>query len=128
MWNQDIAFTSLGFADRFCPVIPTQKGGAIQYHRRVCDANHYPATLSAVHSCCARFDRSWIVPTAREHVVGVSHTWDEPEHLAAGLELLDRGRYDYDTQHPPIARVLVALGPYLAGARFWLGSDHGACP
>jgi 4-amino-4-deoxy-L-arabinose transferase-like glycosyltransferase len=46
-----------------------------------------------------------------------SHTWDEPEHLAAGLELLDRGRYDYDTQHPPIARVLIALGPYLAGAR-----------
>lgn len=46
-----------------------------------------------------------------------SHTWDEPEHLAAGLELLDRGRYDYDTEHPPIARVLIALGPYLAGAR-----------
>ena len=46
-----------------------------------------------------------------------SHTWDEPEHLAAGLELLDRGHYDYDTQHPPIARALIALGPYLAGAR-----------
>lgn len=46
-----------------------------------------------------------------------SHTWDEPEHLAAGLELLDRGHYDYDTEHPPIARVLIALGPYLAGAR-----------
>jgi 4-amino-4-deoxy-L-arabinose transferase-like glycosyltransferase len=45
-----------------------------------------------------------------------SHTWDEPEHLAAGLQLLDRGRYEYDTQHPPIARVLIALGPYLAGA------------
>jgi dolichyl-phosphate-mannose--protein O-mannosyl transferase len=46
-----------------------------------------------------------------------THTWDEPEHLAAGLDLLDRGRYDYDTQHPPIARALIALGPYLAGAR-----------
>lgn len=46
-----------------------------------------------------------------------SHTWDEPEHLAAGMELLDRGRYEYDTEHPPIARVLIALGPYLAGAR-----------
>jgi Dolichyl-phosphate-mannose-protein mannosyltransferase len=45
-----------------------------------------------------------------------SNTWDEPEHLAAGLELLDRGRYEYDTEHPPLARVLLALGPWLAGA------------
>jgi 4-amino-4-deoxy-L-arabinose transferase-like glycosyltransferase len=44
------------------------------------------------------------------------HTWDEPEHLAAGLELLDRGKYEYDTEHPPIARVLIALGPFIAGA------------
>jgi len=43
-------------------------------------------------------------------------TWDEPEHLAAGVELLDRGYYDYDTEHPPIGRVLLALGPWLAGA------------
>ena len=46
-----------------------------------------------------------------------SNTWDEPEHLAAGIELLDRGQYEYDTEHPPLARVLLALGPYLAGAR-----------
>lgn len=46
-----------------------------------------------------------------------SNTWDEPEHLAAGVELLDRHRYEYDTEHPPLARVLLALGPYLAGAR-----------
>jgi 4-amino-4-deoxy-L-arabinose transferase-like glycosyltransferase len=45
-----------------------------------------------------------------------SNTWDEPEHLAAGVELLDRGLYEYDVEHPPIARVLLALGPYLAGA------------
>jgi Dolichyl-phosphate-mannose-protein mannosyltransferase len=45
-----------------------------------------------------------------------SNTWDEPEHLAAGLELLDRGKYEYDTEHPPFGRVLLALGPYLAGA------------
>jgi dolichyl-phosphate-mannose-protein mannosyltransferase len=45
-----------------------------------------------------------------------SNTWDEPEHLAAGIELLDRGRYEYDTEHPPIVRILMALGPYLAGA------------
>jgi hypothetical protein len=52
-----------------------------------------------------------------------SHTWDEPEHLAAGLELLDRGRYEYDIEHPPLARALIALGPYLAGAR-----SYGTAP
>jgi 4-amino-4-deoxy-L-arabinose transferase-like glycosyltransferase len=46
-----------------------------------------------------------------------SNTWDEPEHLAAGVELLDRGIYEYDTEHPPLGRVVMALGPYLAGAR-----------
>ncbi len=46
-----------------------------------------------------------------------SNTWDEPEHLAAGVELLDLGRYEYDTEHPPLARILLAVGPYLAGAR-----------
>jgi 4-amino-4-deoxy-L-arabinose transferase-like glycosyltransferase len=44
-------------------------------------------------------------------------TWDEPEHLAAGLALLDRGHYVYDIQHPPLARLALAVGPYLAGAR-----------
>jgi 4-amino-4-deoxy-L-arabinose transferase-like glycosyltransferase len=46
-----------------------------------------------------------------------SNTWDEPEHLAAGIELLDRGIYEYDTEHPPLGRIFMALGPYLAGAR-----------
>ncbi|HKF97337.1 MAG TPA: glycosyltransferase family 39 protein [Steroidobacteraceae bacterium] len=45
-----------------------------------------------------------------------SNTWDEPEHLAAGIELLDRGKYEYDTEHPPFARVFLAVGPYLTGA------------
>jgi len=43
--------------------------------------------------------------------------WDEPEHLAAGLVLIDRGQYIYDNQHPPLARLAAALGPYLAGVR-----------
>ena len=46
-----------------------------------------------------------------------SNTWDEPEHLAAGVELLDLGRYEYDTEHPPLARIFLAVGPYFAGAR-----------
>jgi hypothetical protein len=43
-------------------------------------------------------------------------TWDEPEHLAAGLVLLEHGVYAYDDQHPPLARLAAAIGPHLAGA------------
>jgi 4-amino-4-deoxy-L-arabinose transferase-like glycosyltransferase len=46
-----------------------------------------------------------------------SATFDEPAHLAAGLQWLSTGHYFYDTQHPPLARVVAALGPYLTGAR-----------
>ena len=46
-----------------------------------------------------------------------SHTYDEPAHIAAGLELLGRGTYTYEQQHPPLARIAVAIGPYLTGAR-----------
>ena len=69
-----------------------------------------------------------------------SHTYDEPAHLAAGLELLDLGTYYYEHHHPPLARVAIALGPYLEGLRsarqdtppssdFWVrlaqGNDEG---
>ena len=57
-----------------------------------------------------------------------SNTWDEPEHLAAGIELLDRGRYEYDTEHPPLARVVLALGPYLAGAHSFGTSPPSGVP
>jgi hypothetical protein len=43
-------------------------------------------------------------------------TWDEPEHVASGMQLLDRGVYIYDIQHPPLARLAMAIGPWLAGA------------
>src|SRR5438105_15778793 len=51
----------------------------------------------------------------------LSHTTDEPAHIAAGMELLARGAFTYEQQHPPLARLAVALGPYLLGAR-----SHGA--
>jgi hypothetical protein len=44
-----------------------------------------------------------------------TQTWDEPAHVAAGMEWLDRGRYAYEPLHPPLARVMAALGPWLAG-------------
>lgn len=46
-----------------------------------------------------------------------SATYDEPAHLAAGIQWLSTGWYYYDLQHPPLARVVAALGPYLAGMR-----------
>lgn len=42
-------------------------------------------------------------------------TFDEPAHLATGMEWLDRGQYTIETLHPPLARVAVSLGPWLDG-------------
>ena len=46
-----------------------------------------------------------------------SYTFDEPAHLACGMEWLDKGAYTWEPQHPPLARVAGALGPYLIGIR-----------
>ncbi len=46
-----------------------------------------------------------------------SFTIDEPGHFACGLEYLSKHVYRYETQHPPLARAMIALGPYLAGVR-----------
>ena len=46
-----------------------------------------------------------------------SQTFDESTHIAAGMEWLEQGTYRGEPQHPPLARVAAALGPYLAGAR-----------
>src|SRR3954463_1210211 len=44
-------------------------------------------------------------------------TYDEPVHIASALEWLDKGAYSYDPQHPPLARIAIGIGPYLAGLR-----------
>jgi hypothetical protein len=46
-----------------------------------------------------------------------NHTSDEPAHIACGMEWLDQGVYRWEPQHPPLARVAAALGPYLSGIR-----------
>jgi len=46
-----------------------------------------------------------------------SQAFDEPAHVAAGMEWLDRGTYIIDPIHPPLARVAIALPLYLAGLR-----------
>lgn len=50
--------------------------------------------------------------------VQLSETYDEGVHIAAGIELLDKGTFTWEPKHPPLSRVAVALGPWLAGARF----------
>lgn len=47
----------------------------------------------------------------------LNSTSDEPAHISAGMEWLQRGTYSYELQHPPLARIAVALGPYLKGLR-----------
>ena len=46
-----------------------------------------------------------------------SSTYGEPLHVAAGMEFLSRGTYTYEVRHPPFARAVAALGPYLDGVR-----------
>jgi len=45
----------------------------------------------------------------------VSITADERHHIAAGVQWLVAGKYNYEEQHPPLARVFAALLPHLAG-------------
>jgi Dolichyl-phosphate-mannose-protein mannosyltransferase len=46
-----------------------------------------------------------------------SQTFDESTHIAAGLEWLEQGTYRGEPQHPPLARIATALGPFAAGAK-----------
>ena len=48
----------------------------------------------------------------------LSETVDEVAHVGAGMEWLGRGTYTYELQHPPLARIAAAVGPYLLGVRF----------
>jgi 4-amino-4-deoxy-L-arabinose transferase-like glycosyltransferase len=54
-------------------------------------------------------------------VLGI--TFDEPAHIAAGMQLLDKDEFTYEPLHPPLARVAEALGPFLAGYHSQNGGD-----
>ncbi|MFN7922458.1 MAG: phospholipid carrier-dependent glycosyltransferase [Bryobacteraceae bacterium] len=45
----------------------------------------------------------------------LSYTFDEPAHIAAGMEWLEKHGYTYEPQHPPLARVFTAILPRIAG-------------
>src|SRR5207245_8680014 len=44
--------------------------------------------------------------------------FDEPAHISAAVELLDRHTYTLDPVHPPLARLAIGLPLYLAGERY----------
>jgi 4-amino-4-deoxy-L-arabinose transferase-like glycosyltransferase len=44
--------------------------------------------------------------------------FDEPCHVASGLELLDKHTYTLNPVHPTLARIAIALPLYLAGERY----------
>lgn len=46
-----------------------------------------------------------------------NNMYDEPAHLAAGMQWLSEGTYTLEPQHPPLARVASALLPWLDGER-----------
>jgi 4-amino-4-deoxy-L-arabinose transferase-like glycosyltransferase len=45
-----------------------------------------------------------------------SHTFDEPAHLACGMQWLEKHTYTYEPQHPPLTRVMTAVLPKIFGA------------
>lgn len=45
-----------------------------------------------------------------------SHTFDEPAHIACGMEWIEKHTYTYEPQHPPLTRVMTAVLPKLFGA------------
>jgi hypothetical protein len=47
----------------------------------------------------------------------MAQTSDETPNIGCGMQYLDLGRYDYGAFHPPLARLAMAVGPYVYGAR-----------
>lgn len=99
------------YAEPSAVVAPAESSLARQWARRVIsflEKYYLVLCLALVAITCVR-----IVSTYN----ALSLTIDEPVHLAAGIEYLTNGGYSVDVEHPPLARVAGALGPYLAGAR-----------
>lgn len=47
-----------------------------------------------------------------------SACFDEPAHIAASVELLDKATYTIDTVHPPLSRWTIGIPLYLSGLRY----------
>jgi len=71
---------------------------------------HAPAFASAAVAVMAI---SWMISGYQR----VSQAYDEPAHIACGMEWLEKGTFTLEPMHPPLPRVASAIGPYLAGLR-----------
>jgi len=70
--------------------------------------------LALVLAGTARIASTWTV---------FNHVIDEPDTIAPGMEYLSTGRFLYEDTHPPVGRVVSAIGPFLAGERFHPGPN-----
>src|SRR5215212_8233525 len=52
-----------------------------------------------------------------------SVTTDEPIHIGAGFELLQKHQYRLQPENPPLPRLILAAVPYLAGLRWPLSPN-----
>ena len=61
----------------------------------------------------------WMVAVARitSTYQVLSQAYDEPAHIACGMEWISKGTYTLEPLHPPLARIATAIGPYLDGKR-----------
>jgi hypothetical protein len=80
--------------------------------RRVCAG----IALASVAVASVRVASTWRVFT---------ETNDEAFHLGVGLQWLGAGAYTFEVKHPPVARIAVAIGPYLLGSGFHNATDAG---
>jgi 4-amino-4-deoxy-L-arabinose transferase-like glycosyltransferase len=47
-----------------------------------------------------------------------AQAFDEPCHISAAIEFLDKKTYTLDAMHPPVARIAIGLPLYAAGVRY----------
>lgn len=55
----------------------------------------------------------WTLRAARQ----LSHTFDEPHHLATGLAWWQDGSSRWWTENPPLPKIAIAFAPYMGGMR-----------
>jgi len=89
----------------------TGAGAAVETVAKPAAFTHRHATILAIA----------LVAIATVRIVltygALGYTYDEPAHLACGIEWLEKHTYTLEAQHPPLARVMTALLPRLFGAR-----------
>ncbi|SPF37912.1 conserved membrane hypothetical protein [Candidatus Sulfotelmatobacter kueseliae] len=81
---------------------------------RIPDWIRHRAVIAALWSAVVAASVLRIVAT----YPNTAQAYDEPGHVAAGIEFLDKGTYTLDPVHPPLAPTAIALPLYLAGARY----------